>query len=339
VMHPTSEITGNTFSPCSIRTICQKSSVIASCLEDPGARSTITGSQCGNGVKEPGEECDCGPADGVDCKNSQCCEAGQCKLKPTAKCDDKTDGCCQSCQPQPSGTTCRPARSECDIIEKCDGRSGTCPKDSFRPDLEKCKTLDKGDGQCASGYCTTRDMQCKIRGSTSEIDGECPGFSNDCTMTCKQKDGNCVKVSGFYLDGTKCGWDGKCAAGKCKQSFISSVLGWLSNNIAVALVAGALILIVVLMLLRKCCGFCCSALSRKPTQSYVPPVQTDVQTNIAPRSRAPSYSPQVRHQSMPAPQQAAYPGSFASPHQSVYSDQTGYASPDSRKPMLTPRSF
>ncbi len=69
---------------------------------DPGTKSTIEGNMCGNGIKESGEECDCGtssvlviresliglgPANSPECMNNSCCDGKTCKLKAGAKCE------------------------------------------------------------------------------------------------------------------------------------------------------------------------------------------------------------------------------------------------------------
>ena len=326
IMNPTSDIETNQFSPCSVRTICQKSQVLASCLQDPGTQTTITGNQCGNGVKEPGEECDCGPADGPDCKNSKCCQPGTCKLKPPAKCDDLTDGCCSGCQPKSSGLTCRPARGECDVEEKCDGSSGDCPKDQFKPDLGQC-TMTKmegisgstgGPGQCASGQCTNRDVQCQLRGSLAGVSKECPGFKNQCTMVCQTKQGSaCVQVSGFFLDGTACGWDGTCQQGSCRQSFFGSILGWASDNTALAVVIGCVIAIIVVFILWRLLGLCCARLKK-------PAARTQRPVSVQPESLRTSMSPPRHATSITPPHSASNRTSSQSNHQQAFQHLSGH---------------
>ncbi|KAG0022316.1 hypothetical protein BGZ81_008574 [Podila clonocystis] len=72
---------------------------------------------CGNGLKETGEECDCGSAE--DCAKDPCCDGPTCKYKTGAVCDDLNDSCCLNCQMRPAGQVCRRAISECDIEEVC----------------------------------------------------------------------------------------------------------------------------------------------------------------------------------------------------------------------------
>lgn len=279
IMNPEADIKGDAFSPPSIRTICEKNPILATCLEDPGSRTTITGNQCGNGVKEPGEECDCGPEDDRDPECVKCCIASECKLKPEAKCSDSNDECCQECQPKPAGTVCRSPRGVCDIEEKCDGNSGICPKDKFLPDLKEC-TMEKTNspGKCASGLCTTRDEQCRIRGSMASITGECSQFINECTMICQAQGGGCIQISGFYIDGTSCGGiDGKCNKGACEQSFFSWVIGAARGNIALAIVIGmAIIIFVWLILSRLWICFCGSRRNTAVPRSRAPSSQEDL---------------------------------------------------------------
>lgn len=124
--------------------------------------------QCGNGILEPGEECDPGSN-----RNSPCCDATTCKLKSGAVCDPGTSSCCtSSCQYAPSGQVCRPAvNDQCDIAETCTGSSGDCPEDKTKPDGTSC-----GDNglACASGFCTSRDEQCKTLGGSMGITRACP---------------------------------------------------------------------------------------------------------------------------------------------------------------------
>ena len=104
------------------------------CLE------TTPSFECGNGVLDPGEACDCGA---IDCSSSDpCCDGKTCQLVSGAACSDVASApafaplsravfdtvdadalasqtCCQSCQIKAKGTTCRAAREndQCDVAE------------------------------------------------------------------------------------------------------------------------------------------------------------------------------------------------------------------------------
>uniref|UniRef100_A0A1I8FIT5 Disintegrin domain-containing protein n=1 Tax=Macrostomum lignano TaxID=282301 RepID=A0A1I8FIT5_9PLAT len=80
------------------------------------------GPTCGNGIVEPGEECDCGGP--LACRKDRCCQADACKLVKGAACD---------------------------FPEFCDGKSSVCPPDvSVLPDW----LCDKATGGlCRLGYC------------------------------------------------------------------------------------------------------------------------------------------------------------------------------------------
>jgi len=108
--------------------------VNTTCLLDPDqARKTISLQMCGNGIVEPGEDCDSGT--GVD---SNCCDAQTCKFKNGAKCDPRSSSCCtESCAFAPANQICRPSRDpKCDVAESCTGNSSTCPSDITVPNGE-----------------------------------------------------------------------------------------------------------------------------------------------------------------------------------------------------------
>ncbi|XP_046496977.1 disintegrin and metalloproteinase domain-containing protein 1a-like [Equus quagga] len=106
--------------------------------------------ECGNGVVEEDEQCDCGSA----CDNHPCCNPG-CKLKDNAQCSPGP--CCNSsCLFAESGSTCRIAFDDCDLPEYCDGNSAECPTDSYKQDGTKCY----GSHYCVQGQCRTPDEQC-----------------------------------------------------------------------------------------------------------------------------------------------------------------------------------
>ncbi|KAG0178510.1 hypothetical protein DFQ29_003385 [Apophysomyces sp. BC1021] len=81
IMNPTSNVSSQDFSPCSISTVCGLYPSLGTCLEDPGSRTVKTLSMCGNGIKEDGEDCDTG---GVD---TACCNPTTCRFKANAVCE------------------------------------------------------------------------------------------------------------------------------------------------------------------------------------------------------------------------------------------------------------
>jgi hypothetical protein len=126
------------FSPCTIGNICSamlRNSVKTSCLVSNKGISTITRSQCGNGIVEAGEDCDCGGESG--CAGNTCCDPTTCKFSTAnnAVCDPSNEDCCSSnCQFAGAGTVCRASTGTCDPQETCSGTNATCPPDVNAPD-------------------------------------------------------------------------------------------------------------------------------------------------------------------------------------------------------------
>ncbi|XP_073247149.1 uncharacterized protein [Porites lutea] len=87
-------------------------------------------SYCGNGIREDGEECDCGTPE-ICLAKDPCCEPHNCVLKKDAQCSDLHHTCCQGCLYKKQGTLCRGVKTDCDVPEYCPGDSRDCPADSF----------------------------------------------------------------------------------------------------------------------------------------------------------------------------------------------------------------
>ncbi|KAI3646720.1 hypothetical protein MP228_009648 [Amoeboaphelidium protococcarum] len=259
LMSPTSAGTSNTFSPCTINMICAAKDSWSKCLKAPNTQRSLTANMCGNGVLESGEECDVGRPGSQTASQSTCCDASTCKLKPGAQCDPFNQKCCTSqCRPKKAGEVCRKAIGVCDIDDQCNGISADCPQDARQPDLSQCYISSKNmTGQCARGYCTSRNYQCLMK-QLNGVVGECPGHSNQCSMFCRATGavGSCIEVQGsFFDDGTACGLSGVCERGKCVQSGWSAFIGFINDHsgffIIIFVFCGTLLLGVAYKHLRR----------------------------------------------------------------------------------------
>ncbi|XP_072268895.1 disintegrin and metalloproteinase domain-containing protein 22 isoform X5 [Pyxicephalus adspersus] len=110
--------------------------------------------ECGNGIVEAGEECDCGTVEECAKEGEDCCQ--QCKLTEGSQCSDGL--CCNKCKFNPKGILCREAVNDCDIPEICTGNSSQCPPNIHKMDGYPCENKE---GLCSGGRCKTRDRQCK----------------------------------------------------------------------------------------------------------------------------------------------------------------------------------
>ncbi|XP_047134964.1 zinc metalloproteinase-disintegrin-like ohanin isoform X1 [Hydra vulgaris] len=123
-----------------------------SCLED--APTYAIRKVCGNGIREEGEECDCGTLEMCKKKGDYCCEPHNCVLKASAQCSylDNPKCCRSSCLYRKQGTLCREAANECDLPEYCEGDKATCPKDRYLRNGYSCQsTKFCFDKKCKSG--------------------------------------------------------------------------------------------------------------------------------------------------------------------------------------------
>lgn len=261
------------FSPCSIGNICsalRSRMVRDSCLTDNRNVQTVTGSQCGNGIVETGEDCDCGGEQG--CRDNRCCNPRTCRFVENAVCDPSNEDCCtDSCRFASNGTVCRRPAGECDLEEQCPGDRASCPDDRFRADGDACG----GDGaglSCASGQCTSRDRQCRnLANSLSGANNTRACDNSGCLVACTSPDlapGGCMTFNQNFLDGTSCGSGGRCSAGSCQGSSSTREIGdWIRNHrnifIPVVTIVGSLVLLAI----ACCCIGSCRRRRRRRQQT------------------------------------------------------------------------
>jgi hypothetical protein len=258
IMNPSTAQGITRFSPCSIGNICSamlRNSVKSNCLTNNRGVTTITGQQCGNGIVEEGEDCDCGGEQG--CGDNQCCDPRTCRFRNNAVCDDSTEDCCRNCQLANATTVCRASTGQCDPQETCTGTSAYCPEDQTEDDGTDC-----GNGlRCAAGQCTSRDQQCKtIMGSYTQGNDTYACDNSNCMLSCASPEfgsGVCYGLQQNFLDGTPCGSGGRCSNGRCSGSSIGNeVRSWIDRNrpivIGVASAVGGLIVLSILGCIYRC---------------------------------------------------------------------------------------
>lgn len=251
------------FSQCTVGNICSalgRNSVQSNCLVNNKDVTTYTGSQCGNGIVETGEECDCGGTAG--CGNDPCCDPTTCKFKNNAVCDDSNEACCSGCQFMPANTTCRASTGPCDIAETCSGTSGTCPPDQYVPDGKSCTSGNVTGLTCASGQCTSRDLQCRtILGTVLGSNDTYACDQSSCTLWCassKLPSNECGSMQQNFLDGTPCNGDGHCNNGQCVGSSVGGeIKSWVDQHkplvIGLAAGIGGLIILMILSYIVSAC--------------------------------------------------------------------------------------
>lgn len=92
-MNPVSSRRLSQFSPCTIGNVCYmmgNNYIRTSCLREGGSNTTSTRSQCGNGIVEPGEDCDCGGDDSCQDAYGNCCNGRTCRY--TNSCGTDSSG-------------------------------------------------------------------------------------------------------------------------------------------------------------------------------------------------------------------------------------------------------
>ncbi|KAM0714468.1 hypothetical protein Q7P37_010255 [Cladosporium fusiforme] len=270
IMNPSSRPGIEDFSQCTIGNICSaigNNAINTDCLSNNRDVETITGEQCGNGIVEGDEECDCGGEEG--CKDNDCCDAKTCTFKGNSVCDDSNEDCCRNCQFASSGTVCRESSGDCDPQETCPGDSPMCPADEHTEDGEDC-----GDGlKCASGQCTSRDEQCKSVMGAYESPSACD--SSSCVISCASPElgpNTCATAQQNFLDGTTCSGGGTCQNGRCRGSSVGGqVSSWIDDHKAIVIGVCSAVGGIILLAILGCCVRRCRRRSAFKKQVPGPP--------------------------------------------------------------------
>ena len=111
---------------------------------------------------------------------------------------------------------------------------------------------------CASGQCTSRDLQCKtLMGSYTSGNDTYACSSSGCQISCASPEFGanvCYSMQQNFLDGTSCQGGGKCQNGQCDGSSVGKeITSWIQSNktlvIGLASAVGALLILIIF----SCC--------------------------------------------------------------------------------------
>uniref|UniRef100_A0A8C7DPJ8 Disintegrin and metalloproteinase domain-containing protein 10 n=1 Tax=Oncorhynchus kisutch TaxID=8019 RepID=A0A8C7DPJ8_ONCKI len=184
------KLNNNKFSVCSVRNISQV-------LEKKRGSCFVESGQpiCGNGLVEPGEECDCGYSD--QCRDQCCYDAGQpdnrkCKLKPNKVCSPSQGLCCTpECFYKGRNEKCR-EESECAHQGMCNGGTAQCPTSEPKANFTAChgETQVCLNGGCSGSICEKYGLEvctCVSVEGKDETD-------ELCHVCCGEKSESCLCV-------------------------------------------------------------------------------------------------------------------------------------------------
>ena len=171
-----SQPNNNLFSSCSISSIKGVLTTKSSCFK-------TSGSFCGNGIRESGEQCDCGTMQECSSPSTSydlCCNTSQtCKLINGATCSGQ-DTCCNStngiCSVIKNTQYVCFNQTDCASVSKCNGINSTCPTPKSNTNGILCNS---NTSTCVEGVCS--GTQCAAKGLQ---DCQCTVTEYQCNLCC-----------------------------------------------------------------------------------------------------------------------------------------------------------
>ncbi|KAM8705332.1 hypothetical protein ACLKA7_009750 [Drosophila subpalustris] len=221
----------NKFSACSLKSIepvlNAKARSMKGCFTEP--QSSI----CGNGVVEPGEQCDCGWEE--DCKDACCFPMSRqphldetpCTLTPHARCSPSQGPCCTTDCKVKFGDKCRDDNG-CRDPSFCDGRVPQCPPSVNKPNKTICnKEFVCYMGDCTGSICLAYGLEsCQCipgpqddRIKSCELCCKLPGENNPCRSSFEWNEAPFDVPDMYSKPGTPCNdYNGYCDVfQKCRE--------------------------------------------------------------------------------------------------------------------------
>lgn len=126
---------------------------------------------------------------------------------------------------------------------------------------------------CASGQCTSRDLQCKsLMGSYAEGNDTYACSASGCQISCASPafgPRTCYSMQQNFLEGTPCGAGGRCRTGQCDGSSVAAeIRSWVAAHkpLVIGLSAGLGSVLVLTVL-----GCCVSSIRRRRAAKRVRP--------------------------------------------------------------------